>query len=432
MHVNYYEYPPPKCTDTSSRNSVLSALNEPANSSDDFAIFISVPFCRTKCTSCPFFKSLLPKNVGQADQLLNSYVSRLNEDIIHLLSLPYIYNRKVFAIYLGGGTASLLSAKHINELMGTLRSFRTINPEAEITLEGNPVELSKIEYIKSLENIGITRVSVGFQSQTEATLGTNSIGAPHTAQQSLMSLQNLAESALPYNVDLLYGTPNQTFASWKQDVSMVCRFHPQSITINRYILFGSIQGAGYQKDSQYCFDDEQSGQWYRFARDMCVQAGYQEYRNGSFALPGYTQEYSQRVYGGRAEFAGVGVGAYSWLANRTIRNTRSVRKYISERKLIDCISAVSVPLSDDECIIRGMLQSLHAQRLVSSLTISRSSSALIQEFFQKLRQEVIHGTINEHDDCTYSLSSEGFKHRQDVLWRITPSRFKSLVSYVAL
>ncbi len=426
MNVNYYEYPPPKCTDELSIESAIRALNEPADKGRQFAIFISVPFCRSKCNSCPFFKSLLPRDAAQADRLLDSYVRRLRQDINHLLSFPYIYSRKVSSIYFGGGTASLLSPKHLDEIMTALRSFNVINSETEITLEGNPVELSKLEYVKALENIGITRVSVGFQSQTEVVV--DSIGSPHTMQQSLDALQNLANSGLPYNVDMLYGVPNQTFESWKQDVIAVCGLRPHSITINRYILFKNIQGIGYQKESHYCLDDERSGEWYKYAKTVYVQAGYQEYRNGSFSLPGHNQKYSQLVYGGGGELLGVGVGAYSWLANRTIKNTASVKKYMAKEELVDRISAVSVPLADDECIIKDMIQSLHAQRLISTLSIAKSESDLIQEFFKRLHEEVVRGCVTECD-FTYSLSHEGLKHRQDVLWRITPYRFKSLISY---
>ena len=124
-------------------------------------IYISVPFCRSKCTYCNFASGVF--SAGQ----MGRYVERLGEDIrsfrAYAAELGAEIPEAVDSIYLGGGTPSLLPAEELKKLFFALRQEFKILPKADVTVECAPGTLTD-QIIQALATRGVNRVSLGVQS----------------------------------------------------------------------------------------------------------------------------------------------------------------------------------------------------------------------------------------------------------------------------
>jgi len=124
-------------------------------------IYISVPFCRSKCTYCNF-----ASGVFSAAQM-GRYVERITEDLrgvrAYVAQLGAEIPETVDSVYLGGGTPSLLPPEELKKLFFAIRQHFKILPKAEITVECAPGTLTD-EIIQTLVTRGVNRVSLGVQS----------------------------------------------------------------------------------------------------------------------------------------------------------------------------------------------------------------------------------------------------------------------------
>jgi oxygen-independent coproporphyrinogen-3 oxidase len=124
-------------------------------------IYISVPFCKSKCTYCNFASGVFsPGQMGR-------YVERLIEDMqafrAYAAKMGAQIPDAVDSIYLGGGTPSLLLADELKKLFFAVRQEFKVLPTAEVTVECAPGTLTD-QVIETLVSCGVNRVSLGVQS----------------------------------------------------------------------------------------------------------------------------------------------------------------------------------------------------------------------------------------------------------------------------
>src|SRR5210317_377421 len=117
-------------------------------------IYIHIPFCRQKCYYCDFYKTV---NTSHTKQFLSAIVKEIQ------YRKHYLKNEPVESIYFGGGTPSVLEEKELEKILDLLFLEFQVFPDAEITFEANPDDLTK-DYIKRLNHVGINRLSIGIQS----------------------------------------------------------------------------------------------------------------------------------------------------------------------------------------------------------------------------------------------------------------------------
>src|ERR1700679_2250492 len=177
-------------------------------------IYISVPFCKAKCTFCNFASGVF------GAERMQQYVDRLCDEIQRshaaAQNIPAILPRAVDTIYFGGGTPSLLSAQQLEEIFRSLRGEFDVAGDAEITLECAPGQLSS-ETLEALLQQGMNRISFGVQSFVDRE--TAAVGRLHTRQQCDEELARVrAAGVREINLDLIAGLPHQTEESWRYSV----------------------------------------------------------------------------------------------------------------------------------------------------------------------------------------------------------------------
>ena len=179
-------------------------------------LYISVPFCRTKCTFCNFASDVFSKSSYE------NYVLRLIEDITHShhlaaqLGCP-LGATTVDSIYLGGGTPSILDGAQLRRIFGAVQQEFVVDFDAEITVECAPGTLTPT-LMETLLECGVNRVSLGVQSFVDREA--QSVGRLHSRSVVLDDIQRLRAVGLTnINLDLIAGLPHQTAESWAFSLS---------------------------------------------------------------------------------------------------------------------------------------------------------------------------------------------------------------------
>src|SRR3984957_8025928 len=184
------------------------------NRMNSLGVYISVPFCRAKCTYCNFASGVSPVSAHE------QYVARVCAEIRSVRRRPGVRNaaipEMVDSIYLGGGTPGVLSPALVQQLAYTLRQEFAIAPGAEITLESAPGQLDD-PALAAMLAFGVNRISFGVQSLVDREAAAT--GRSHTRGVVLRDLERVRSAGLcNLSVDLIAGLPHQTTASWQESL----------------------------------------------------------------------------------------------------------------------------------------------------------------------------------------------------------------------
>jgi len=281
---------------------------------DCLGVYVSVPFCRAKCTYCNFASGVF------AAERMDGYVARLGGEIASVQARAQALRaelpRTVDTIYLGGGTPSLLTATQVQSLFGALRSEFEIAADAEITLECAPGQLED-ETLHALLRSGMNRVSFGVQSFVDSE--SQAVGRLHTREACLREIARLRSYGTEeINVDLIVGLPGQTAASWRESVEVAITTGVPHISL--YMLevdedsrLGrEVLAAGIRYGAGRVPDEDSIAEWYGAACEWLEGAGIRQYEISNFARERHRSRHNVK-YWDRAPYAGFGLDAASML-----------------------------------------------------------------------------------------------------------------------
>jgi oxygen-independent coproporphyrinogen III oxidase len=287
------------------------------NADNALGIYISIPFCRSKCTYCNFASGVFPA----ADHA--PYVNRLIEDLSRARACAGKFGahlpRRVDTIYLGGGTPSLLSPDLLAQLFARIRAEFDLDAAAEITMECAPGQLAD-HTLEAMTAAGVNRVSLGVQSFVDSEA--HASGRLHSRTIVEQDLSRLRAAGIAnLNLDLIAGLAGQTFASWEESLSALIDSEvphasvymlevDEDSRLGRELL---KRGARYRAD--LVPHDDAIAHMYERAVERLEQAGLPHYEISNFSRPGFESAHNLR-YWQRRPYLGVGLDASSMLTLR--------------------------------------------------------------------------------------------------------------------
>ena len=290
-------------------------------------LYISVPFCRTKCSYCNFASDVFSKSVYE------NYVARLLEDIANSRQLASelgcalgsalgcTYDDTADSIYFGGGTPSILDAPQLLRIFAALRGQFAVTPEAEITVECASGTLTPA-LIETLLQCGVNRVSLGVQSFVDREA--QSVGRLHKRTTVLEEIRRLREAGLGnINIDLIAGLPHQTSESWAFSVSETVATGAPHVSVymlevdDDSRLGRELIAGGARYHAHFVPDGDATADFYQQACQMLASAGIAQYEISNFAHTA-TQLQNNKSrhnlkYWTRQPYLGFGVDAHSML-----------------------------------------------------------------------------------------------------------------------
>jgi oxygen-independent coproporphyrinogen III oxidase len=318
-------------------------------------IYISVPFCKAKCTFCNFASD------AYAPTRMQNYVDRLCREIstAHTLAnlIPTTIPSQIDTLYFGGGTPSLLSAAQFRQIFCALRNQFSLASDAEITLECAPGQLAE-ETLAELLRQGINRVSLGVQSFIDRESA--AVGRLHTAEQCLAEIARIRAAGIAdISLDLIVGLPHQTASSWYQSVEQVIdsglpHASVYMLEVDDESRLGREmlqQGSRYHADAVPSADA--AADWYQYACESFDAAGLGQYEISNFARSDHQSRHNLK-YWQRQPYLGFGLDAHSMLhaGNKSARfaNTDDLDLYLADIPAVKISSMpqYSPPLSPPE------------------------------------------------------------------------------------
>lgn len=211
------------CKEARSGEERIISLSKP----ESFSLYISVPFCPTRCSYCSF----VAHSVENAKGLIPQYVELLCREIEHTAKLANRLNLRLETIYMGGGTPTILSAEQLEKVIKTVKSSFDLRYLREFTVEAGRPDTITEERLLAIKNGGATRISINPQTMENAVI--EAIGRRHTAEQTVTAF-NLARKLgfENINMDLIAGLPTDTFDGFCETLDKVLELSPESVTVH--------------------------------------------------------------------------------------------------------------------------------------------------------------------------------------------------------
>src|ERR1700731_3456699 len=284
-------------------------------------VYISVPFCRTKCSYCNFASDVFSRAVFER------YVDRVCSDIANApqvaAEMGGQLERAVDSIYLGGGTPTVLDSAQLERVFAAVRSRFDVSPEGEITVECAPGTLTPA-MLETLLRCSVNRVSLGVQSFVDQEAA--AVGRLHNREKVLEDIARLRSAGVAnINIDLIAGLPHQTAESWEfslaetiasgaPHVSVYMLEVDEDSRLGRELLAG-----GTRYHAHFVPNEEATTDFYVAACERLGAAGISQYEISNFACDGFGSRHNLK-YWTRQPYFGFGVDAHSMLNSTTPEN----------------------------------------------------------------------------------------------------------------
>jgi oxygen-independent coproporphyrinogen-3 oxidase len=274
------------------------------------SLYIHFPWCVRKCPYCDFNSHEVGGGFPE-----DEYLAALRTDLEQ--ALPLIWGRKIYTIFIGGGTPSLLSAAGLDRLLSDVRTLLPLDGAVEITMEANPGTF-EAEKFKSYRASGINRLSIGIQSFNPRHL--QALGRIHDGDEARRAVDIARANFDNFNLDLMYALPSQTVDEARQDVATAIGFAPPHLSLYHLTLEPNTYFAKYPPVVP---DDDTSAEMQDMIQQQTATAGYEHYEVSAYAHPGRQARHNLN-YWQFGDYLGIGAGAHSKLSfpHRIIRQVR--------------------------------------------------------------------------------------------------------------
>ena len=275
------------------------------------SLYVHMPWCVRKCPYCDF-----NSHEKKDDLPEDAYCAALIADLEN--ALPWIWGRRVYSIFFGGGTPSLFSARSIDSLLSGIRSRVTLSADAEITLEANPgtFEAQKFHDFRSA---GINRLSIGIQSFNDTHL--KALGRIHSADEARRAIGIAQAEFDNINLDLMYGLPEQTLGEARADMEEGIRYG--TTHLSAYQLTLEPNTVFYSHPPRLPAHDL-SAEMQEGAEGLLEVAGFEHYETSAFGKPGRRSRHNVN-YWQFGDYLGLGAGAHGKISfpGRIERHSRA-------------------------------------------------------------------------------------------------------------
>jgi len=274
------------------------------------SLYIHFPWCVRKCPYCDF-----NSHEAKGDFPEEEYLDAVRLDLEQ--SLPLIWGRKIYTIFIGGGTPSLMSAKGLDRLMSDVRTLLPLDGACEVTMEANPGTF-EAEKFKSFRASGINRLSIGIQSFNPRHL--QALGRIHDDNEARRAVEIAHANFDNFNLDLMYALPSQTLGEAKKDLETALAFAPPHLSLYHLTMEPNTLFAKYPPTLP---DDDASADMQDMIANETKVAGFEQYEVSAYAQPGRRARHNLN-YWEFGDYLGIGAGAHSKISfpHRVLRQAR--------------------------------------------------------------------------------------------------------------
>ncbi len=293
-------------------------------------LYVHLPYCASRCGYCAFVVTTDGSSRGAYMDALERETSLLAREAD---------GARFDAIYLGGGTPSLLPPPSLARLLEVLGSRFAIAEGAEVTLEANPEDVNA-DVVRAWRGAGVNRISIGVQSLEDVELA--AVGRRHDAVRARAALDTVTGAELSASGDLILGLPEQTRESFRRSLAGLLDAGVGHVSV---YLLESEKTKTMEEDrrahpDRYLSDDEQADAWLEMGEALAAR-GFRHYEISNWARPGREARHNVK-YWTRTPTLGLGVSAHELWAGRRRANVSNLESYLSQ------LQAGRRPIAADE------------------------------------------------------------------------------------
>ena len=295
------------------------------------AVYLHIPFCRTICPFCSF--TVRRDRAKMHEKYIQGMLVEIDRRAEMLKDKERKENEKKLSgqillksIYIGGGTPSCLTIPEVSVLLTKVRENFPWSDQIEISFEMNPDDVNP-EYLSGLADIGVNRLSLGGQSFQSSTL--HKLGRCHTVADLRNAISVIANSSFDnWNLDLMFGIPEQGVTMFKNDVEEALRYEPSHISLYGLEIHERTPFGNNPQIRKWELEHlDQFEEMYLWATDYLEKAGLFQYEISNFSKKTNKGRQNLLVWSGQ-EYFGFGVGAHSYHMGTRWGNVRSIRTYL--------------------------------------------------------------------------------------------------------
>ena len=268
-----------------------------------FGVYVHWPYCARVCPYCDF--NVYAAKARDTAPLFDAILKDLGG------WRERTGARQADAIFLGGGTPSLMTGEQVERLIARINDLWGLKPDAEITLEANPDDAARFADFAAA---GVNRLSLGLQSLDDARL--KFLGRTHTAASALAALREAQGKFRSTSIDLIYSLPNQTAEDWRAELNRALVLGADHLSLYELSIEpGAAFFQAVKRKDWAPLDDERSADLYEITQEMADAAGYPAYEISNHARAPEHQSAHNRIYWSSGDWAAVGPGAHGRLTS---------------------------------------------------------------------------------------------------------------------
>jgi oxygen-independent coproporphyrinogen-3 oxidase len=355
----------------------LAALDAPAPRPDHpLGLYLHIPFCRKRCRFC-YFRVYTDQNA----RAIERYAEALAREVELLCQRPAVAGRKLKFVYFGGGTPSYLSARQLQSLRDRLHASVSWDNAEEVTFECEPGTLS-LEKVKTLKDIGVTRVSLGVENFNDQILEAN--GRAHLSPEIMRAYEWIQNVGFPQiNVDLIAGMVGETDANWTDCIERVRQMAPDNITIYQMELPHNTIIAREMKEHHTASPVaswETKRRWVNEAFDTLAAVGYHVSSAQELVRDPQRDHFIYRdsVWRG-ADLLATGVASFGHLSGVHYQNLDQLEDYLASLEAGELPLGRALTPTAHQLLIREMVLQLKESQI--------SAAAFREKFGVDIREE---------------------------------------------
>lgn len=282
-------------------------------------LYVHVPFCARRCSYCDFAIAV------RRDLPVQQFLDALRAELA--LRLPE-GAQQVDTIYLGGGTPSLLGPKGVVDLLTLLRQYVRDAPNAEVTIEANPEDVTQ-NAVQTWLAAGITRVSLGIQSFEPRVLEwMHRVHDAETARCAAVIVANAGFAS--WSLDLIFALPEHLQRDWESDLNKALALGPPHVsayglTVEPHTALSKWVARGAVSDTP----EERYESEFLLVHERLAGAGLEHYEVSNYGKAGHASRHNS-AYWTKTPYIGVGPSAHSFDGRARRWNTREYQAWAAQ------------------------------------------------------------------------------------------------------
>lgn len=359
-------------------------------------IYFHIPFCKQACHYCDFHFSTSLKHKEDVLLALSKELATRTE---------YLEDKKVHSIYFGGGTPSILEPSEIQYLIDQVAHHFDIDPQAEITLEANPDDLTQ-EKVNALRQTSINRFSIGIQSFFQEDLSW--MNRAHNAQEADASIKRVQDAGFEnITCDLIYGYPLLSNEKWIANMDKLTTLSVPHISSYAMTVEHKTALAHQIKTGRTAaILEDQAELQMRMLMETLTSHEYEHYEISNFAKNRKYAKHNTNYWRGK-HYLGIGPSAHSYNGGSRSWNVANNAKYIAaleERTAYQKIEQLSLQDRYNEYIMTSLrtmwgVQAVHIQK--------QFGSDFLSYFLREIEPFISEQKLTLDRDGAYKLTSQG-------------------------